>query len=127
MARPALFVLLILLGIYLKAQEDNCSHLSSNWTSEKQAITQIENRTFKTNESISMSDSSRISSIQYCSCDDKFGFLLIKSENNTFLHKDVPASVWIALKNAKSNTGYYKYYIKNKYLFETTILQNQKL
>jgi len=52
MMKPILFVLLILLGIYLKAQKDNCSQFSSNWTSEKQVITQIENRTFKTNETI---------------------------------------------------------------------------
>lgn len=120
MKKLSLIVALIFIGMYLNASEDNCSQTSHSWKSKKEAITQIENTTFKTSESIRTPYSSWMLSAHFYTCDDKFGFLLIKSEKNNFLHEDVPVTVWNALKNAKSVAGYYNFYIKNKYKFNTT-------
>jgi len=120
MKKLSLLIALIFIGMYLNASEDNCSQTSHSWKSKKEAITQIEKTTFKTSESISTPYSNWMTSAQFYTCDDKFGFLLIKSEKNTYLHEDVPITVWNALKNAKSIAGYYNFYIKNKYKFDTT-------
>ncbi len=117
MKRFALLIALIFFGMYLNAQEDNCLQLSDNWKTEKDAISRVENTTFATNDSVRPSDS-WVSNASYRSCDDEFGYLIIRGEKKTFIHQNVPKAIWISLKDARSVGGYYNFYIKNKYKLE---------
>lgn len=109
------FIALIFFGLYLNAQKSNCLDTSENWNSEKEVISGIENINFKTSESISLEKSSWMKSAHYYTCDDKFGHLIIKCERKSFIHKNVPISVWQSLKVAKSVGRFYDHYIKDKY------------
>lgn len=115
MKRLALIIALIFVGLYLNAMEDNCTQISNNWKTEKEAISRIETTTFKTSESVRPDETSWMTSAHFYSCDDEFGYLIIKSNKKTFIHQDVPKSVWIALRDARSNGGFYNFYIKNKF------------
>lgn len=118
MKRLAIIIALIFVGLYLNAQEDNCNQISGNWKSEKDAITGIENTAFKTSESTKPNEGSWMTSAHFYSCDDEFGYLIIKSDKKTFIHQDVPKAIWVALKDARSIGGYYNFYIKNNYKLE---------
>lgn len=118
MKRLALLVALIFVGVYLNAQEDNCNQIMQDWKSEKDAISKIENATFTYSESLVAEQSNWMSSAHYYSCDEEYGFLIVKSEKKAFIHQEVPIAVWKALKNAKTTGGYYNFYIKNKYKLE---------
>ena len=115
MKRLSLLIALIFVGLYLNATEDNCSQVSNDWKTEKEAIAQIQTASFKTSDLVRPDETSWMTSAQFYSCDDQFGYLIVKSEKKTFIHQDVPKAVWLALKDAKSIGGYYNFYIKNKY------------
>ena len=115
MKRLTLMLALIFIGLYLNAMEDNCAEISTNWKSEKEAISTIENTPFTVSESIRPDESSWMTSAHFYSCDDEHGYLIIKSSKKTFIHQSVPMNVWIALRDARSKGGYYNFYIKNKF------------
>lgn len=118
MKRMTLIIALIFVGLYLNAQEDNCAQISGDWKNEKEAVIKVQNTTFKTSDSVRPDESSWMTSAQFYSCDDEFGYLVVKSEKKTFIHQDVPKAIWVALKEARSIGGYYNFYIKNKYKLE---------
>lgn len=115
MKRFAIIIALIFAGLYLNAQEDNCSSISENWNSEKEAIVAIETSTFTFSESIRPDTQSWMTSANFYSCDNEAGYLIVKCEKKTYIHQVVPKAVWQALKDSKSTGGYYNFYIKNKY------------
>ncbi len=115
MVRLMSIISLIFLGIYLNVREDDCSEITEDWKSEKEAITQIENTPFYFSDSVASDNKSWIKSAKYYSCDEEFGYLLVKSEKKTFMHQKVPIVTWNLLKGAKSMGGYYNFYIKNKF------------
>ena len=110
-----ILIALIFVGMYLNAQEDNCKQIYRKWDSEKEAIALIEKTSFTFSDLAKPSDESWLSSAHYYSCDEEYGFLIVKGDKKTFIHQDVPIAVWQAFKNAKSIGGYYNFYIKNKY------------
>lgn len=117
MKRLTILIALIFVGLFLNAKEENCSSVTGEWKTEKDAITSIEQTTFNFSESLLPTQSSWLTSAHYYTCDNEYGYLIIKSQRKTFIHQDVPMAVWESLKNAKSTGGYYNFYIKNKYRF----------
>lgn len=118
MKRLVLLIVLIFIGLYLNAQEFGCSQMSENWKSEKEAVRRIESTIFKSHDSVRPNEDSWMTSAHFYSCNDVFGYLLIKSEKRTSVHQDVPIAEWNSLKNAKSIGGFYNFYLKNKYQLE---------
>lgn len=114
MAKLILMIALLFFGAYLNAEKENCSQINGEWKSDKAAIERIENTTFKIQDSI-LPNESWMKIAQYYSCDDEYGYLIVKSEKKTFIHQDVPKAIWATLKNARSIGGYYNFYIKDKY------------
>ena len=102
-------------GLYSNAQEDNCAQLSQNWNSEKKVIAGIENTNFTTNETLKPTGKSWMTSAHFYSCDDEFGYLVVKYDEKKYVHEDVPVSLWNSLKGAKSIGGFYNFYIKDNY------------
>ncbi len=115
MKNLALLISLIFFGLYLNAEENNCLQITESWNSEKQAIANIEQTNFIINESIKPGAKSWMTMASFYSCDETFGYLIVKSDKKTMVHQDVPMAVWKSLKNAKSLGGYYNFYIKGKY------------
>jgi len=115
MKKTLLFVALIFAGMLLNAQIDDCSHTKTNWKSDKDAIETIENGVFAVVEKVIGDQESWLKSVQYYSCNDEFGFMIVKGEKKCFVHQNVPVSVWETLKIADSKGGYYNFYVKNKY------------
>ena len=111
------FLALIFIGAILNAKEDNCSQINGGWKTEKAAIETIEDTNFKIQDSI-LPNESWMKVAQYYSCDDEFGYLIVKSQKKTYVHQDVPKAIWMMLKNARSIGGYYNFYIKDKYKLE---------
>jgi hypothetical protein len=115
MKKTLLVILLICVGIILNAQIDNCAHNNTSWNSEKDAIEYIENESFANTESLIVDGESWMESANFYSCNEGFGFLIVKSQKKSFIHQNVPTKVWEALKGANSKGGYYNFYIKNKF------------
>jgi hypothetical protein len=115
------FLLLILLctGMYLNAEINNCLHTTSNWNSEKEAVSAIEASNFRITETVPGDVSSWMVDATFYSCNQDFGFMIVKSDKKTFVHQGVPTQVWEAFKSANSKGGYYNFYIKNKFRIET--------
>ncbi len=124
MKRLILLITLIFAGLYLNASDNNCVQINENWKSENEAIASIENTSFKYSESISPEESSWMNSIQYYSCDEEYGYMIVKCNKKTYFHKEVPIGVWNSLKEANSIGGYYNFYIKNKFKLDKKELNN---
>jgi len=115
MKRLILLITLIFAGLYLNASDNNCTQINENWRSENEAISTIENTSFKYSETLNAEESSWVTSVHFYSCDEEFGYMIVKCDQKTYFHKDVPIGVWKALKEANSVGGYYNFYIKNKF------------
>jgi hypothetical protein len=118
MKKTFLLILLIFAGMYLNAQIDNCLHTTTSWKSEKEAIISIESSSFRKTETVYGDEASWLGSAHFYSCDQDFGFMIVKSAKKSFVHQGVPVKVWEAFKSAKSKGGYYNFYIKNKFRIE---------
>ena len=115
MIRLTLLIALFFSGIYLNTIEDDCWQMNDGWESEKKAISQIEHTCFKTSDSVSPDQESWMNSAHYYQCNDDIGYLIVKCNKKTMVHKNVPLAIWNNLKEAKPIVGYYNFYIKNKY------------
>ena len=115
MKKLILLIVLFFAGLYLNAQEDNCAQLSKNWNSKKKVITSIENSDFNISEILKPNGKSWMTSAHFYSCDNQFGYLIIKCDKKIFVHQNVPISLWRSLQGAKSVGGYYNFYIKDYY------------
>lgn len=96
----------------------DCNNLPTKYSSYDEAIQLITTTTFKINESVNTSRSSWIRGANYYSCDGLYGFLIIKTDRNDYIHSNVPISVWEGFKNANSFGSYYDHYIKFQYRFK---------
>jgi hypothetical protein len=118
MKRLTILIALIFAGLYLNASDNNCTQSTESWKSEKEAIASIESTTFSYSESFHAEKSEWMESVQYYSCDEEYGYMVVKCNKKTYFHQEVPMAVWKALKEANSPGGYYNFYIKNKYKFD---------
>lgn len=109
------FFLLLISCISFSCHSQNCSTLPKNFISYNQAIRTIENTSFRISESVNTSKSSWINRAHYYSCDGKTGFFIIELKGKTYIHANMPISVWEGFKNAFSFGSYYDHYIRHKY------------
>lgn len=107
--------LIITLLIGLNSYSQNCNQLSNQFNSFEQAIKLIANTTFTYTNNADVSDSSWIRSAKYYSCDNKTGFFIIKTSNKTYIHQNVPKTVWQNFIKAKSKGSFYGKNIREKY------------
>ena len=115
MKKSIIFLTLIFAGMILNAHIDNCAHTNTSWKSDKEAIKTIENEDFINTDEVAGAENSWMKSAHFYSCNEDFGFLIVKSKKKNFVHQNVPIKVWETLKAANSKGGYYNFYIKNKY------------
>ena len=107
--------LFIFSTLLYSCSNQNCNKLPANFSSYEEALTQIESSSFKIEESVNTSKSSWIRSASYYSCDGKKGYLLIETDSKTYIHKNIPLSVWEGFKEADSFGRFYSLKIKGVY------------
>lgn len=100
---------------FISCGNKNCNDLNSNFKSFDDAIEVVRETNFSIEEKVN-TDSSWIDSIEYYSCDEQLGFLIINTnKGRSYIHKNVPIQVWNEFKNASSYGKYYNNFIKGRY------------
>jgi hypothetical protein len=99
---------------------NDCNSLQSNFSSYNEAINIIESTKFTLTDYVNTTNSSWIREAYFYSCDKNFGYFVIKTNKNMYIHKDLPTSVWNGFKNANSFGSYYNNNIKNRYQLNLT-------
>ena len=107
--------LLFSLLISLHSYSQDCNKLSNGFNSFEQATKLIVNTTFAFTDNADVSDSSWITSAKYYSCDNKTGFLVLKTSKKTYIHQNVPKTVWQNFIKAESKGSFYSNNIRKKY------------
>ena len=108
-------ILLFVTIIITSCNHKNCSEININFTSYNNAIEVVQNSSFAIEEKVD-TDSSWIDSIEYYSCDEKFGYLIVNTKKGkSYIHKNVPIQVWNQFKNADSFGRFYNQNIKGNY------------
>ncbi len=103
----------LLIGLHCYSQD--CNKLSNGFSSYEQATKLILNSTFAFTDNADVSDSSWITSAKYYSCDNKTGFLVLKTSKKTYIHQNVPKTVWQNFIKAESKGSFYSKNIKERY------------
>lgn len=93
----------------------NCDDISNTFYSYEDANRQILNSDFRFHDYVNTDKSSWIHGAEYYSCDEEFGFLIIKTNTINYIHNDVPIHIWNNFKNAYSFGSFYNTYIKKRY------------
>jgi hypothetical protein len=99
------------------APEFTCESLPSSYGSYEDAKNQISSATFPVQESANTAGSSWMRSANFYSCDGQQGFLIIGTDNQTYIHANVSVGLWEEFANASSKGSFYSRNIKGRYSF----------
>jgi hypothetical protein len=111
--KQLLFILIA--SISFSCHSQNCVTLPNSYKSYNEAIARVESSSFKFSESANTSKSSWIRKAHYYSCDGETGYFIIQENDKTYIHANVPISIWKDFKNAVSFGSYYDHYIRHKF------------
>jgi hypothetical protein len=108
--------LLVFLLLSLNAAgQTGCTGLSTSFKSYDQAVSTVKNFGFSFKDRVNTAKSSWIRGASYYSCDKRFGFLLISTDTETYIHANVPIAVWYQFKSASSFGSFYGSKIRGEY------------
>lgn len=108
------FIILIT-AFFIMSCGGNCDSLDKSFTSYDNAIELVRATNFNIEDKVN-TDSSWIDSIEYYSCDEVVGYLIVNTKRgNSFIHKNVPIQLWNQFKNADSFGRFYNQRIKGSY------------
>lgn len=111
--KKLIFITVLFFVVSCKAQD--CETLPDTFINYDKALTQITRSSFNFSENADTSSSSWIKDANYYSCDGAKGFLILKTKSKSYIHKNVPKTVWTAFKDASSFGAFYNSRIKKKY------------
>lgn len=101
----------------LSCTSQNCNNIDLQNKNYKETIQEIKQTNFYLTEKID-TNSSWIERIEYYSCDEAIGFLIMTTKKNKhYIHKSLPVSLWRKFKNANSYGKFYTSNIKGKYQY----------
>lgn len=111
-------IVIFLILILVSCKESNCTEISSKFTSYDEAIELVKSTDFSVEEKVN-TDSSWIDSIEYYSCDEASGYLIVNTKKGgSYIHENVPIHVWNEFKNADSFGRFYNQNIKGNYYLD---------
>ena len=96
-------------------EEFTCEELPVHYESYAEAKKLVLASTFPVFESVNTTNSSWIRSASYYSCDGKTGHFIISTDKQTYLHANIPLSVWKSFTHASSFGSFYSRNIKGRY------------
>jgi|688.fasta_scaffold64953_2 hypothetical protein len=109
------FSFILSLLFFISCGNKNCEDLNSNFKSYNEAIEIVQNTSFAIEEKVD-TDSSWIDSIEFYSCVEISGYLIVNTKKyKSYIHKNVPIQVWNEFKNATSFGKFYNRNIKGVY------------
>jgi len=92
----------------VSSQQQDCNNLNLNVSSYNQAEALIKQTQFKVEEQQNMRSSGWIKRAAYYSCDGETGYLILYlDKGKSYLHQNLPLSVWKAFVNASSYSSFY--------------------
>ena len=96
----------------------DCGKLSTNFETFQEARKEISQADFPFKKIQSTPESSWIKRIEYYSCDERDGYLIIyTTRGEEYIHAHVPKSIWEELSASKSKGSYYNTNLVNRYPF----------
>jgi hypothetical protein len=113
MKKLSLFVF-ILLSLNAAGQT-GCAGLPTAFRSYDDAVSTVRNFGFSFKDRVNTAKSSWIRGASYYSCDKRSGFLLISTDNETYIHANVPITVWYQFKSANSFGSFYSSNIRGRF------------
>ena len=116
---------LILISVFFscsknKQQVSNCSQINPTFKNYDEAVNTVKSTDFKITDDIDTSKSSWIRSAKYYSCNGIVGYLIFTTDENEYIHLNVPIEVWQEFKQADSFGKFYNQNIKLKYHLYTS-------
>lgn len=109
------FLQTFLLVSLCSCQSQECDDLPENFASFESAKDKIHNAAFEYEDSFDTSRSSWIKSAQYYSCNGDQGYVIVSTNSNSYIHKNVPEELWEKFKVASSLGRFYNFNLKNNY------------
>lgn len=101
------------------SSNEQCIPIKSS--SYLEAISEVQGMKFSFTDELPIGKSSWINGADYYSCDGNKGYLILKTNNQEYIHEGVPKDVWIEFKNAESSGSYYDENIKYHYSYQLKI------
>jgi hypothetical protein len=95
----------------------DCNQIPSHFNSYSSAVSFIKSAHFKFIDKINTAKSSWIRSASYYSCDGKVGYFIFATDNQEYIHKDLPIEIWREFKGADSFGKFYNQNIKHRFQF----------
>lgn len=93
----------------------DCYEIPEYFNSYYEAHNIIFNANYNFTDYIDTYRSSWIRSAGYLSCDGYYGFLFIQTDNNYYIHQNVPVDYWYGFRDANSYGGFYNYYLRDNF------------
>jgi len=109
------FIKFFIFIILTSCTSKDCSLLPGSFPSSEDGLNTVESANFNFNDQVDTSESSWIRGAGYYSCDAKTGFLILITDSTSYVHQEVPLSVWENFKNANSFGSFYNRNIKGQY------------
>lgn len=108
----------LLINLLTSCSGQKCTEIPNSFNTYADAKQIITSYKFIFKDNANTSKSSWIRSAEYFSCDNKFGYLLFKTDRQEYIHQNVPIEIWKSFKQAASFGEYYNRNIKNRYRLE---------
>ena len=109
------YLIIFLSVLIVSCESHKCDTLNDEFNSYKGAISSVIKTTFNYTDELDTSKSSWIREANYYSCDNAKGYLIIETDSQNYIYKEVPKAVWEEFKQANSFGRYYNSYIKGNY------------
>ena len=104
-------------------QSTNCDSLKITTLLVSEAISIIEQSTFRFQQQFKISRTYGVMNARYFSCHGKFGYLIIMVDKRDYIYIDVPKPKWTSLISSADINGFYDMEIKGNY---EVITENEK-
>ena len=105
----------LLIGITACKGVDCGNIIKRKYNNYDEIIKVIEDANFVFTDDCETNKSSWIRDAKFYSCDNKKGYLLIRTDNETYIHKSVPKKIWFEFKKSSSFGGYYNRKVRYRY------------
>ena len=96
-------------------QSTNCDSLKLNTLPITEAVSIIEQTTFRFQQQFKISRSYGVMNARYFSCDGILGYLIIKVDKKDYIYIDVPETKWKLLISSADMNAFYNEEIKGIY------------
>lgn len=116
--KKCLLILFVLVGVVACNKKTDCHELTGSYTTFVEARKDITKANYPFKKVQATPESSWIKRIEFYSCDQKQGYLIIyTTRSEEYIHANVPVKVWEELSTSTSKGSYYNSNIVNRYPF----------